>query len=367
MSLVWQNTDAIKIFFSYAHEDQELRDELEKHLNVLKRQGYALAWHDRNISAGKDWSHEIDTHLDTADIILLLVSSDFMESDYCYEIEMMHALQRHERGETCVIPVILRPIYWEDAPFSKLQVLPKNRIPVTRWLDRDEAFENITRGILEVMRARSLGKTTAQQEKNLIQDKGEELLAMRSGVHFFRLWGGQRRIHFPGQLKDEFVRLVVRRHWFFLLLPALPMVILLLAYLLITLLTVSAPTLIPTHTYFIMKISLFIIFIAAIIFFIIFALLHWLFNIYLVTNKRMLYMSGFLQSTRQEQPVTGIQQVGIDIESFWGLLLGFGTVKIYSTRGTFIIKDSPSPKRVKEYIIGICEESNKKQNLGKND
>src|SRR5437762_3425167 len=177
MSLVWQNTDAIKIFFSYAHEDQELRDELEKHLKVLKRQGHALTWHDRNISAGKEWAREIDTHLNTADIILLLVSSDFMESDYCYESEMKHALQRHERGEADVLPIILRPVYWEDAPFSKFQVLPKNGTPVTHWLDRDEAFENITKGILEVIRARSLNKATVQKNKKLSQDRGEQLLA----------------------------------------------------------------------------------------------------------------------------------------------------------------------------------------------
>jgi hypothetical protein len=365
MSLVWQNIDAIKIFFSYSHEDSELRDALEKHLNVLKRQGYALTWHDRNISAGKEWAHEIDTHLDTADIVLLLVSSDFMESDYCYEIEMKRALQRHERDETCVIPVLLRPIYWKDAPFNKLQVLPKNGTPVTRWLDRDEAFENITKGILEIIRARSLSKTTVQKEKKLIQDKGEQLLAMRSGIHSLRFMnrqGGQ--FAFPGQLKDEDLRLLVRKHWFFLVRPALPMLVTLLAFWVTVMLVVFSPAL-RTLTSFLIESAFFITFLGTTIWFITSTLLHWWFDVYMVTDKRFIYMSGFLQSIRQEHPVAQIQQVGIDIETPWGLLLGFGTVIIYLTRGTFVIKDTLYPKRVKDAIIGLYEELNTKKALDK--
>jgi len=140
----------IEIFFSYAHEDEELRDELAKHLSILQRQGTITAWHDREITAGSEWAGDINEHLNLADIILLLISSDFMASDYCYDKEMTRALERHEAREAVVIPVILRSTKWTSAPFGKLQALPRNGTPVTKWPDRDEAFLNITEGINKV-------------------------------------------------------------------------------------------------------------------------------------------------------------------------------------------------------------------------
>src|SRR4051795_7874378 len=95
------------LFFSYSHEDEDLRDELEKHLATLQRQGLISSWHDRRITVGTDIGEAIDGHLDAADIILLLVSPDFIASDYCYEREMQRALQRHNNGAARVIPVIL--------------------------------------------------------------------------------------------------------------------------------------------------------------------------------------------------------------------------------------------------------------------
>src|SRR6266567_4117651 len=138
---------SIELFYSYAHEDEPLRQELEKHLSLLKRQGYITGWHDRDISAGQEWKHEIDSHLDSAQIILLLVSPDFMASDYCYDIEVKRAIQRHESGEARVIPVILRPVDWKDAPFGKLRPLPTNGIAVTSWSNPDAAFLDVVQGI----------------------------------------------------------------------------------------------------------------------------------------------------------------------------------------------------------------------------
>src|SRR5450759_1021078 len=133
-------TKAVQIFFSYAHEDEPLRKELEKQLSFLKWQGLISGWNDRDIKAGEEWAYEIDRHLNSAHIILLLVSPDFMASDYCYSIEMKRALERHEAGEARVIPIILKPVDWTGSPFSKLQVLPRNRKPVTSWKDRNAAF-----------------------------------------------------------------------------------------------------------------------------------------------------------------------------------------------------------------------------------
>jgi TIR domain len=121
----------IKIFFSYAHKDEKWRKELEKHLSLLKRQGFISGWNDREISAGEEWKQEIDTQLKSAQIILLLISPDFMASEFCYSIEMKLAMKRHYAGEARVIPIILHEVDWKKAPFGKLQALPKDGKAVT--------------------------------------------------------------------------------------------------------------------------------------------------------------------------------------------------------------------------------------------
>jgi HEAT repeat protein/energy-coupling factor transporter ATP-binding protein EcfA2 len=142
-----QTTQSMKLFFSYAHKDEPLRDELAKHISLLKRQNIITDWHDRNITAGTDWAQAIDDNLNTANIILLLISSDFLASDYCYDKEMTRALEHHNQGTARVIPIILRPCDWHSAPFGKLQALPKDAKPVTKWEDQDEAFTHIAQGI----------------------------------------------------------------------------------------------------------------------------------------------------------------------------------------------------------------------------
>lgn len=145
----------VKIFFCYAHEDEELRKELEKHLRPLQRQGLIDLWYDRDISAGTNWQDEINRHLNEAQIILLLVSPDFMNSDYCYSIEMKRALERHQRNEAHVIPVILRPAFWQETPIGKLQVLPKNGRPIiarSGLYKKDKAFLEVALGIHEVIK-----------------------------------------------------------------------------------------------------------------------------------------------------------------------------------------------------------------------
>src|SRR3712207_4980803 len=98
MSKEPQPTEALELFYSYSHKDEDLRDELETHLSKLKRQKVISEWHDRGIAAGQEWGGEIDQHLKTADIILLLVSSDFLASNYCYDVELTLAMERHEKG-----------------------------------------------------------------------------------------------------------------------------------------------------------------------------------------------------------------------------------------------------------------------------
>jgi TIR domain len=84
----------IELFYSYAHRDERLRKRLETHLSALRQQGVITEWHDRKIVAGTDWKQSIDAHLMTAAVVLLLISPDFLASDYCYGVEMQRALQR---------------------------------------------------------------------------------------------------------------------------------------------------------------------------------------------------------------------------------------------------------------------------------
>lgn len=137
------------VFFSYSHADEDLRDQLEKQLAILKKQGVINTWHDRRIGAGQNIDHAIDEHINSDDIILLLVSSDFLHSNYCYEVEMIRALERHDSGEAIVIPVILRACAWHDAPFGKLLATPRDGKPVTQWPDRDEALLQVANAVKE--------------------------------------------------------------------------------------------------------------------------------------------------------------------------------------------------------------------------
>ena len=143
--------NSIEVFYSYSHEDEGLRGQLEKHLAILRWQGVITDWHDRKIGAGREWEGEIDQHLNTAHVILLLISSDFVASPYCYDVEMKRAMERHEAEEARVIPVILRPVDWEEAPFGQLLALPTDGEAVTLWDNQDEAFTDIARGIREVV------------------------------------------------------------------------------------------------------------------------------------------------------------------------------------------------------------------------
>ena len=137
----------VEVFFSYAHKDEDLRDELATHLTMLKREGLISSWYDRDITAGDDWAGQINEHLLSAQVILLLVSVNFLASDYCCDLEMTKAMERHDQGEARVVPIILKPCDWTKAPFSKLQALPKNARPVTKWEDRDEALLDVAKGL----------------------------------------------------------------------------------------------------------------------------------------------------------------------------------------------------------------------------
>ena len=132
------------VFFSYSHKDEALRDELEVHLAMLKREGAISAWHDRKILAGDELNGQIHARLSDAQVILLLVSPDFLASAYCHDVEVKRAMELHAEGKVRVIPVILRPSDWQaSTPFAKLLAVPTDGKPITKWPDRDEAWLNV--------------------------------------------------------------------------------------------------------------------------------------------------------------------------------------------------------------------------------
>jgi tetratricopeptide (TPR) repeat protein len=146
-----QANKTVEVFCSYAHEDESWLRKLESHLSLLKRQGHIALWHDRLIVPGTDWTKSIDIHLETASVILLLVSADFLASDYCYGIEMTRALERHQRGEAQVIPILIRQVDWKHAPFAYLRVLPTNAKPLALWRNKDAGLADVSENLRRVL------------------------------------------------------------------------------------------------------------------------------------------------------------------------------------------------------------------------
>jgi DNA-binding transcriptional ArsR family regulator len=142
-----------KIFFCYSHKDEGLRDELEKHLKMMERQGLIINWHDRRIVPGKNWSNTIDANLENSDIVLPLLSPDFLASDYCMEVEMKRAIELHNHGQLRIVPILMRICDWQNSEFGKFQGLPMDMKPVksSEWFSEDEAFYTIVHGLKDVI------------------------------------------------------------------------------------------------------------------------------------------------------------------------------------------------------------------------
>lgn len=191
----------ISLFYSYSHKDEALRIQLQDHLAILRHNKWIAEWHDRDIEAGEDWAKAIDRNLETANIILLLVSASFIASDYCWGKEMTKALDRHDQGEATVVPVILKPCRWQSTPFAKLQALPKDGKPVIKWSDPDTALENVAAGIerlveeLRDRRAASMSEVTPQKKVGGLQRLAEEGARARALAEAERLvdeWRSRR-------------------------------------------------------------------------------------------------------------------------------------------------------------------------------
>ncbi len=179
-----KQTKAVEVFCSYDQEDEPLWRELERQLHFLERHSLISIWHHRTVQAGQEWQREVDKHLHTAHIILLLISPAFMASDQCCRIEMREAMKRHEAGEARVIPIILRPVYWEDEQFSKLQVLPAGGKPVKSWSNSDEAFLDIAKVIGKIVKELLIEQLLTEAEQLYKDNRLEQaLVAFEQAIH----------------------------------------------------------------------------------------------------------------------------------------------------------------------------------------
>lgn len=143
----------VDVFLCYSHQDELLKDELIVHLSQLQRQGKIFLWQDQAIEAGVVWDAEVKRRVESANVILCLVTPCFLASDYCFENELQRAMQRHDEGSALVIPIIMKPCDWQETPFRKIQALPKNAKPITTWEDRDEALLDVVKGIRRTVSA----------------------------------------------------------------------------------------------------------------------------------------------------------------------------------------------------------------------
>lgn len=151
MSFSDEPNHPIEIFYVYSHKDEKLRNQLKVHLSALRHKALIIHWCDRELRAGEDWKQEIANHLNTAQIILLLVSPDFLNSGFCDSIEMQKALERQKCGDALVIPIILRPVLWQNTPIGGLKALPKDAKPITKWRNRDEAFYDVAEHLQNII------------------------------------------------------------------------------------------------------------------------------------------------------------------------------------------------------------------------
>ena len=153
--------EPIAVFYSYSHKDEAFCKRLQEQLEILVSNRLLTGWYDREMTAGTDWAGQIDENLDAADLILLLVSSSFLASKYCHDVEMTRALERHSTDEARVVPIILRPCLWQESRFASLQVVPRDGQPVTTWGDEDSAFLEVAKAIrlaAEEMRAKRISQ-----------------------------------------------------------------------------------------------------------------------------------------------------------------------------------------------------------------
>ena len=205
-----QDLEPLGVFLSYSYHDEALRKALGAHLAGLEREGTIRTWHARKIDAGLERQDEIDARLETAQLILLLISSDYIASNRCFELEMTRALERQKAGEARVVPILLRPCDWQVGHLAGLKPLPRNAQSITSWSDQDEAWTDLIRGIrAEISDLRGIPDYPDSGTRKLsleLEDAYRERAEVEAGGRSPRkidakIRGLKRRLREGGQLK----------------------------------------------------------------------------------------------------------------------------------------------------------------------
>lgn len=245
------------------------------------------------------------------------------------------------------------PFIGEKLPLACSNVLPKNGIPVTKWFDRDEVFEEITKGILEVVRKLLLQSSSSvdERESKEIESSGSVVVGMYQKK--------DNQLHFPSQEPDESVRMVVRRHWITLIKPAIPLIGALVLFALVTGLTILRLANIPIWSF--LNIIFGILVIAAAMYFVGKGVILWWADVDIITNKRLLTRRGFVRPIQHEMPLNKIMQVGVDQETPLSILFSYGTLYLYIVGGVIVMRDIPYPQKIKDVIIGFSQKTEPKK------
>ncbi len=168
-----EGSHGLNVFISYSHKDKLFKDDLDKHLQPLKRQKIIDVWYDSEILPGYEWEHEIKRNLENSEVILLLVSPDFLASEYCYSDEMYEALERNHNGDLKVIPILIRECDWRNTPFANLQFFPSNAKPITKFKNRDEAFMNVVSHIKSIIEHRFQDSKDTRKQIKILESQLE--------------------------------------------------------------------------------------------------------------------------------------------------------------------------------------------------
>lgn len=167
----------MKIFISYAREDENYKIELLKHFKELERKKIIDGWHDGKIKPGEAWEESVKNALRECEVVLFLVSADFLASDYINKTEIKIAFERYEKGEIKIIPVILRPCIWDENELSKFQALPKKGKPLSTWKNIDDGLYDVVKGIAKIVEHDSDLKQNEQEVQNISSSRNDELKA----------------------------------------------------------------------------------------------------------------------------------------------------------------------------------------------
>lgn len=201
--------DKNKAFVSYSHKDESFREEFENHLSTLKRQGLINVWNDRKIFAGEEIDNTINANLSSSSLVILLISSDFIASDYCYCKEFEYALDRQKRGEARVISIVLRPTDLTATPFMKLKLLPKDGKPISTWENRDAAWVDVVNGIRDIF-INNADSSNVRKEGGA--ENREDFLKIKSNSDFKIFYRDWFSSPFPDEFNNKINQIVNDRY-----------------------------------------------------------------------------------------------------------------------------------------------------------